>query len=1019
MYKTQSFKKKILVTAIASVAMSGFMAPAFAQEEDTEVVITGIRASLERSMDQKREASGVQDVITAEDIGKFPDTNLAESMQRIPGVSINREGGEGSRVTVRGLGPEYNLVTHNGRTIAKTTGDRSFNFAELSAELIAGVSVAKTASASTDSGGIGATIDIKSIRPLDLDGQKLIVSGKMINDTSWAGGDTPEIFALYANQFADNTVGVSVGIGYQERESSLARAQIDNGWVTLDGRSTFNDTHPNFGLYGKPQSARYQFEQDTRERMNAQLVVQWAPADNMTATLDFDTYDRSVYSDRNEVSAWFTFPQNDPSATNPLNRYPVNALWYTNNNISTPLIYSETYVPTGSTAGGNDLSMAGGHFAHDYSGDTLGLNFEWQLTDALSLEFDYAHSEAEDAPGDSLGSDVNISTAAYTRTSSSIDTTGDIFSVINGGGNASATGMRYTGSVFQNNISDTEVDQFSVKGKFEIDESNSIDFGIRSTEFVSNRQATNVQQNNWGGLAVPTGQAGAMAALFTGTDAYARSRFNGSFGNFGSVSQLSDGNADGDNNPATLADGTNLQTATPMSHFFDWDTNALAAFAQTNYASVVPDSPLGDCGNAFCASTDYSGGTDNSTTEETTAIYAQYNFKTDRFGAVLGLRYESTDVVSSGVNQLYTGTNWTSDTEIVFTGQTSSYVKRGGDYTNTLPSLDLSFNATDDVVLRASLSESIARPGYGSIGSNVAVASNFARQRGVATGNRGNPELLPYESTNFDVSAEWYYGDASYVSIAAFTKKVSNFIANETVRLEGRYASEMPVLTNPFDSSYVDQAIAALGASATGIQIRSYIFDNFDGQPGVTDGTPSISGDPIGSIIGQPSHGPVYFDMSQPSNSGDDRELNGLEFALQHMFGESGFGTQVNYTIVNTDLSWDVTRASTDQTPLIGVSDSANLVGFYDNNGWNVRVAYNWRDTFLNEYNWNTSPQFVKAYAQIDIGISYQVTDNLKVSLDGINVTDEAYVITARSGKQVRRYDEYGGRYMLGATYSF
>lgn len=1030
----QTFKRKLLASSISTCLLASTGAVIAQEAVVEEVLVTGMRASLQQSMDQKRAASGVVDVITAEDIGKFPDTNLAESMQRIPGVSINREGGEGSRVTVRGLGPEYNLVTHNGRTIAKTTGDRSFNFAEMAAELVSGVSVSKTSDATTDSGGMGATIDIKSIRPLNLDGQKTVLSAKMISDTSWAGGDTPELFALYANTFADDTIGVSVAVGYQERESSLARAHIDNGWVTLDGRPNpdgtvaFDDGHPPFGLYSKPQSARYKFEQDSRERLNTQVVVQWAPTEAITATLDYDAYDRSVYSDRNEVSAWFTYPQNDPDNANPANQYPVNSLWHTANNISTPLIYSETYVPVAvdpSATGGNDLSMAGGHWAHDFSGSTVGLNVEWQLTDAFSLAVDVAHSEAKDEPGHALGSDVNVSTAAYTRTSTTIDTTSDIFSVINGGGNASADQLVLTGSVFQNFVSDTEVDQIHLSGKFEFNDENSIDFGVRTTEFTSVRQDVSVQQNNWGGLTVPAGTEAQLAAVFEGSAADARSRFNGSFANFGSVNQLSDGNADGDNNPATLADGTNLQTATPMSHFFDWDLNALQAYAQEHYDSITSDTsvPLGDCPDgsqsAFCSSTNYSLGNDNSTVEETMAYYVQYNFQRDALKATVGVRYEETDVESRGVNLVYTGTDWVSDTEIVFTDPTSTYVSRGGDYSNTLPNVDISYDATDDIVLRASWSKSIARPGYGDIGSNVSVASNFARQRGVATGTQGNPSLLPYESRNLDLSVEWYYADTSYFSATAFTKTVSNFIASETVRLSGRYADEMPELTNPWESDYVDAAFTALGASATGIQVRGYIFDNFDGDPGVTDGTPGTAGDPVGNIVGQPDDGPVFFEMSQPSNDGDDRELEGLELALQHWFGESGFGTQVNYTMVNTDLQWDVTRSSTAQRPLIGVSDSANVIGFYENYGWNIRVAYNWRDKFLNEYNWNTSPQFVEAYSQIDVGISYEITDNVKVSLDGINITEEPYIITARNGKQIQRYDEYGGRYVLGVTYTF
>ncbi|MBU2984429.1 TonB-dependent receptor [Saccharophagus degradans] len=1001
------FNRKTLAAAVSTCLLASVGAEVVAQDQQMEeVVVTGIRASLQRSMDVKRDSSGVVDVITAEDIGKFPDTNLAESMQRISGVSISREGGEGSRVTVRGLGAEYNLVTHNGRTVARTTGDRSFNFAEIAAELIAGVAVSKTASADTDSGGMGATIDMRSIRPLAVGEQKAVVSGKYITDSSWAGGNTPEIFALYSNTFADDTIGVSVAFDYQERESSLARAMLDNGWKTFTDNNAQNDTHPNSGIYGKPQSARYKFEQDKRERFNGQLVVQWAPTDSIEATLDYDTYERSIYSDRNEVSAWFTYPQNTDTVM------PIDGVWTTSNGVGTPLIYSETYVApdAGITGSPNDLSMAGGHFAHKYSGDTLGLNVKWAVSDALNLEFDYSTSEASDAPDHELGSDVNLSTAAFTRTSTTVDTTGEIFNVINGGGDATANQMRVTGSVFQNNANDSNVDQFKFKGNFELNEESSIDFGVRSTEVTNRRRSVTVQQNGWSGL----GAAGEMTAAFEGTDAYVQSRFDGAFSTFADASFLASG--------GNLPDGTSLSSATPMNHFFDWDLETVQQLAKENYN--ISNEIMGDCPDgttsAFCSTKDYSLGSDNQTTETTNAIYVQYTYQLEDLEARVGVRHEATDVESTGLNVLYTGANWGADTEISFTGRTQSYVTYKADYSNTLPNIDISYNASEDLVLRSSWSKSIARPAYDQIGADVSVQGAFGRQVGYATGSQGNPGLVPYESNNLDVSIEWYYNDSSYFAASGFSKKVSNFIANETVILNGRYANEMPDIHDPFAGTYTQAAVTALGGAATGQQLRTYIFDNFDGEPGVTRDTTGGSTF-AGDIIGQPADPLVEFRMSTPSNSGDDRELQGLELALQHMFGESGFGMQANYTMVNSDLDYDTSRPSTNQRPLLGVSDSANLVGFYDLNGWNVRMSYNWRDQYLSAYtdSGNQSPIFVDAYFQLDLGISYEVTDNLKVSLDGINITENAITYSARNSDQKFQHDEYGGRWMLGASYSF
>src|SRR4051812_13401315 len=198
-----------------------FLQPAMAQEQDQqagevleEVVVTGLRGSLKASMETKRDAIGVVDAINAEDIGKFPDTNLSEALQRITGVSIDRRNGEGATVTARGFGPQFNLVTLNGRQMPAAdafangtpTGggvfgnSRSFNFANLSAEAISAVEVYKTGRADIATGGIGASINIRTARPLDNDGLVLNLGAKALDDTTNRVGQdiTPELSGIFS-----------------------------------------------------------------------------------------------------------------------------------------------------------------------------------------------------------------------------------------------------------------------------------------------------------------------------------------------------------------------------------------------------------------------------------------------------------------------------------------------------------------------------------------------------------------------------------------------------------------------------------------------------------------------------------------------------------------------------------------------------------------------------------------------------------------------------------------------------
>src|SRR3954465_5951608 len=213
------FKSKALFTIVGGVVLIN---PAFAQDAQSgdeleEIVVTGLRGSLKTSMGIKPHAVGVVDAISAEDIGKFPDTNLSEALQRITGISIDRRDGEGALVTARGFGAQYNLVTLNGRAMpaADAFGNdegasRSFNFANLAAESISGVEVYKTGRADITTGGIGAVVNIKTARPFDNDGMVFNVGAKAVDDTTnRIGSDiTPELSGIFSYANADKTFGV-------------------------------------------------------------------------------------------------------------------------------------------------------------------------------------------------------------------------------------------------------------------------------------------------------------------------------------------------------------------------------------------------------------------------------------------------------------------------------------------------------------------------------------------------------------------------------------------------------------------------------------------------------------------------------------------------------------------------------------------------------------------------------------------------------------------------------------------
>ncbi len=301
-----------LATPVSVLAQAAGAAPA---ANDGEILVTGIRASLDRSIDIKRSSNGVVDAISAEDIGKFPDTNVAESLQRITGVSIDRVNGEGSEVTVRGFGGGYNLVTLNGRTMptanaAFVGGDqgadfatgtsRSFDFSNLASEGVKTLEVYKTARAAVPTGGIGAAINIETRRPLDTAGFSGTIGAKGLYDLSSDRGPrvTPEISGLASWSNQDRTFGIGLFGSYQKRNNTAPSATV-NDW-NVEPLSSFLD--PANGrvnaatvltnkpttdqLVSYPNDTRYEFSEFRRERINGQLVLQFKPIDSLTLTAD-------------------------------------------------------------------------------------------------------------------------------------------------------------------------------------------------------------------------------------------------------------------------------------------------------------------------------------------------------------------------------------------------------------------------------------------------------------------------------------------------------------------------------------------------------------------------------------------------------------------------------------------------------------------------------------------------------------------------------------------------------------
>jgi TonB-dependent receptor len=378
----------------------------------------------------------------------------------------------------------------------------------------------------------------------------------------------------------------------------------------------------------------------------------------------------------------------------------------------------------------------------------------------------------------------------------------------------------------------------------------------------------------------------------------------------------------------------------------------------------------------------------------------------------VGLRYESTKVDSASQVVSRSSTSWDSQNEVNLNSGPVTFGSANGKYSYILPSIDWDGDLSDKVKLRASYGENIGRPGWDSLVGGLNF--NSGANAGGGAGSTGNPALKPLHAKNFDLSAEYYYAKSSYVAVGAFYKKVSNFIGTSQVKVT------QPGLTTPIGGAYYRAGAAACtGQANQPLCIRNYIFTNFAGQPGVTVTGPAVNGEIPGRIAGVAGDPLLSFNITTPSNEKGDN-IKGLELTAQHMFGGSGFGVSGNYTWATTGLKYDNASLAT-QSALVGVSNSANLVGFYEDDAWSVRGAYNWRGEFLASKTdgAGNNPVYTEPYGQVDVSIGYKIGKSLTLQADLINLNDGYVRQHGRAPEQLVTVTQTGRRYLFGARYRF
>jgi len=1056
---------------VSTLALCAIAAPTFAQDaaadaaapadDGTVVIVTGIRGSLQRSMNIKRHADGVVDGISAEDVGKYPDTNLADSLQRVTGVSINRVNGEGQQITVRGFGPGYNMTTVDGRIMPASTigvigggqgsdsnqgNTRAFDFSNIASDGVSAVQVYKTGRADLNSGGIGATINIATLQPLAHSGQKGSITVKALSTDNPGLGTvlkkksvTPEISGAYQWTNDSSNFGVALFGSYQEKTGST-RSDTVNSWsvteyghpAVLDGNGDVVDPATGFFATGQapdvanitnaptnehqlvavPTDSRLTYAENALKRSNAAVTLRWNPTEDLTVTANSFYTHTEAEEARSELTNWFS-------------RSPYAAVTFDDNPIVRSAISVTDTIPTGKDQGyENELRSV------ESTIQSTGLNVKYRPNDNWTLAVDLSTSKSSSSGNNPDGSSSDTVSSAQTYVASNTTLFGDLAAPIQhvtldpsksvtGKQDIASLASGYSNQYFSQQTD--ELQQAKFDAAWQINDSNKLSFGVDAYKNVNESTFTGYQAQfgDWGGLnpgdlqkyGTQDIQAFCMACQFESVD---MPTANGTAYRFNAVDAY----------------------------------NGLKAYygSGSNFANVVTN---GVTGNAKANTPNLNGFAHNEVEEKVNAAYVQYSLKTDILSRPLkilaGLRYEDTNVKVTAYQNIPTGLRWDQKNNFsVVQGTDVQPYAVESQYSNWLPSLDMALNVTDDFIARMSMSMTDARPQYSQMYATTGVSApgDASYNGGIYRASSGNPALKPLVSKNFDLSGEWYYGKNSYVSLGYYRKAVQNFVGNGTVD------TNLFGITDPASGALGTRSGAAVTAlqdigeatNTNNLSAMTILIDQAGGDVATAvaqwnshtapDGHVSVDTDalsvylwanPNWKVVSNSADPLATFTLSQPINN-QTANIDGFEFAIQHFFGDTGFGIAASGTTVNGDVALDdaASPSGSNQFALVGLSNTYNITGIYEKYGFEGRIVYNWRDKYLMQANASQNGgRYAAAFGQWDATLNYEIRPNLMLTFEALNINREHVVQYIRVPTDVVMYQELDTRYDVGIRYKF
>ncbi|MBH0040449.1 TonB-dependent receptor [Pseudoalteromonas sp. SWN166] len=931
--------------------------------KDIEVIeVRGIRSSMAENLDVKRMSGSVVDAITAEDIGKFPDKNVADSLQRVPGVVIERDGGEGSSVSIRGLSSALTFTQLNGNFIASSPGEpsRSFDYALLPSSMIESVEVYKSPEARLDEGGVGGTVLMHSRKPLSMDAN----SGVFNVESTYADVTKeyePQFTGLYSWKNDDENFGVLVGYTYQERTNRTLSGGTDaNVWRYTgggqptdinsnavdnnNGWDTINDANGNsYNGVWFPQVVRGSVLNEKREREGIQFSTQWRPTNRLE--LGFNYFGFTLGQDRTEsvidIPEWSLNPDFLTDVNLDESGTIVTGMQY---DAMASGIESDMQFPW----------MRGSYVREESTSDTFDFNLTYE-GDNFKARFVVGNTKSEGGPEESWEAAYKSSNAGENATaiqnaaqtagwslnqnnvSLNIDpnTLTNLQNGIGGGRDAGSSNSSFVRSELEEDYYQADVDFYVDWGFLK-----TIRTGVKYRNSTLHRETGNtffLDPN----FDIAAGEASEQG--ITRFDSY----------------QWNDGMPLAQNvftNESNIAGGFNINQMPSI----DWDK-----YRDMVTANYVPYTRIED---NFVYDIE----------EKISAFYIQGDFEFSEVRGNLGVRVVQTKTFTSSTD-LYTyqldhtndatGEPVTGDARFV---EDYQLVTQQNKDTQILPSFNIAWDATDDLVIRGAIAKVMSRPDYSDLGAQqriTFVSNEWADDRAAFnelpgfSGSGGNKNLKPFESVQADLSIEYYYSESSAIGLALFHKKVDNFVVPLVIDVEQSFAGK---------NNIVDAGI---------INIAPY------------------------STVG----------------NGTDAVSKGAEVFIQHAF-DNGFGFYANYTYNKTNKA-DVTVNGEEfgQSALIGSAKyQYNTSVYYEGDAFNVRASYNKRGETVLGLNSGLNV-YQDPYEQVDVNASVNLYEGLSLTAAVINLTKSESVTRLGDDTDARLLNSsYSGRrYYAGFNYSF